>query len=488
MVDVDAARRPARHDRDSSTLLGPVGVGRLSRAERVERGRAARAQASRSSHAGWQAAADRPDPVELLVERTHDRLPELVPIHFGRMLASPFAFYRGAAALMAADLADTPISGLRVQLCGDAHLSNFGGYASAERDMVFDLNDFDETLPGPWEWDLKRLVVSFELAGRERGFTDDERRAVVMGTSRAYRQAVRGFAQRSNLEVWYTRMTLAAILSRWGQDAGRKVVRSLERRVDKAMRKDSILASSRLTRLDHGEARLRSDPPLLVPIGELLGDADRDTFEQVIGTAFRRYRRTLPTDRRDLLEQFHYVDMARKVVGVGSVGTRAWVLLLLGVDGTDPLVLQIKEANESVLAEAAGASAYVNHGARVVAGQRLMQASSDIFLGWTTSQGIDGADRDFYVRQLWDWKLSTDIERQSPATLGILGQLCGWTLARAHARSGDRVALGAYVGPSDVLDRAMADFAVAYADQTERDHALLAQAERDGRVAVQRGV
>lgn len=488
VVDVDAAPRPARPHRDSSTLLGPVGVGGLSRAERVAGGRAARAQASRSSHAGWQAAPDRPDPVELLVDRTHDRLPDLVPIHFGRMLASPFAFYRGAAALMAADLADTPTSGLRVQLCGDAHLSNFGGYASAERDMVFDLNDFDETLPGPWEWDLKRLVASFELAGRERGFTDDERRAVVMGTSRAYRQAVRDFAHHSNLEVWYARMDLAAILARWGQDIGRKVVRSLERRVDKAMRKDSVLASSRLTWLDHGEARLRSDPPLLVPIGELLGDSDRDTFEQVIGTAFRRYRRTLPTDRRDLLEQFHYADMARKVVGVGSVGTRAWVLLLLGVDGTDPLVLQIKEANESVLAEAAGASAYVNHGARVVAGQRLMQASSDIFLGWTTSQGIDGADRDFYVRQLWDWKLSTDIERQSPATLAILGQLCGWTLARAHARSGDRVALGAYLGSSDVLDRAMADFAVAYADQTERDHALLTQAERDGRVTVQRDV
>ncbi len=488
VVDVGAPPSPAPPRRDSSTLLGTVGVGRLSRAERIAKGRTARSEAPRSSLAQWQPEADRPDPVSLLVERTHTRVPELVPIHFGRMLASPFAFYRGAAALMAWDLARTKTSGERVQLCGDAHLSNFGGYASAEREMVFDLNDFDETLPGPWEWDLARLVASFELAGRELGFTGRERRDVDLATARAYRHAVRAFAEQSNLEVWYARMTAEAVLARWGPDAGRKAIRTLERRVDKALRKDSTLASARLTRQDGDTVRLVSDPPLLVPVGELFDDAERDELVQQVAAAFRRYRRTLPTDRRDLLAQFHYVDMARKVVGVGSVGTRAWVLLLHGSDGADPLVLQIKEAAESVLASAAGRSVYANQGQRVVAGQRLMQSSSDIFLGWTHGQGTDGADRHYYVRQLWDWKFSTDIAHQTPSTLAILGQLCGWTLARAHARSGDRVALGAYLGSSNVLDRAMAEFAAAYADQAERDHAALAQAERDGRVTVQRGV
>ena len=460
----------------------------LAREERVARGRAARASVPRSSHGSWKRVANDSNPVQLLMDQASGRLPELVPVRYGRMLASPFSFYRGSAAVMAADLPTTPSSGIHVQLCGDAHLTNFGGYASQDRALVFDLNDFDETLPGPWEWDVKRLVASFAIVGRERGFDLEERRSMVRATVRAYRQALREFATMGNLQVWYSRMTATDIADRWGVEVGSKAVKAFERRVTRAMAKDSVRASSRLTHLVDGEHRMISAPPLLVPVGELMAADQRPAFEQAVRVALRRYRRSLAGDRRELLEQFHYVDMARKVVGVGSVGTRAWVVLLLGVDGADPLVLQVKEARQSVLAPYAGRSRYTNQGQRVVEGQRLMQASSDIFLGWSRGPAVDGTARDYYVRQLADWKFSPDAEHAAPGTLAIFGQVCGWTLARAHARSGDRVAIAAYLGSSEVFDIAMADFAEAYADQNELDYHELEAAAKAGRIAVEVGV
>jgi len=393
-----------------------------------------------------------------------------VPLRNERMAESTFAFYRGSAAVMASDLAGTPVSGIQVQLCGDAHLSNFGGYAAPDRTLVFDLNDFDETLPGPWEWDVKRLVTSVEIAARDRGYGDRKRRKVVMATSRAYRTAIRELASVELLDVWYSRMTPADIHARWGSSAGPRARRALDRLVEKAMGKDSARASSKLTQVIDGKPRFRSDPPLLVPVSELLDREAHLVLEEVVRQALRSYRHSLPRSRRHLLEQFRYADAARKVVGVGSVGTRAWALLMLGVDD-EPLVLQLKEAAESVLEPFAGQSKLHNHGQRVVAGQQLLQASSDVFLGWTRIPALDGAARDFYVRQMWDWKVSADVSRQDPATMAIYGQLCGWTLARGHARSGDRIAIAAYLGRGESFDEAMADFAASYADQTERDHA-----------------
>ncbi|HET8961414.1 DUF2252 domain-containing protein [Nocardioides sp.] len=403
---------------------------------------------------------------------------ELLPLRNQRMSESPFAFFRGSAAVMASDLATTPVSGIRVQLCGDAHLSNFGGYASPDRTLVFDLNDFDETLPGPWEWDVKRLVASVEIAGRDRGYGDQRRRRIVMATSRAYRMAMREFASTGTLDVWYTRMTPAYLRARWGSSAGSEALDALDRLVEKAMRKDSARAASKLTGVGEGGRRFLSDPPVLVPVSELLEGQASLVLEEVVRQALRSYRESLPRSRRHLLEQFRYADAARKVVGVGSVGTRAWAVLMLGVDD-EPLMLQLKEASESVLAPYAGRSLLEHHGERVVAGQHLLQASSDVFLGWTRGPALDGVNRDFYVRQLWDWKVSVDLARQDPATMAIYGQLCGWTLARGHARSGDRIAIAAYLGSGSAFDEAMGDFAATYADQTERDHDRFVAATRD---------
>jgi uncharacterized protein (DUF2252 family) len=457
-------------------------------AERAARGKAARAAVPRSSHTVWDPPAARSDPVDVLIENAEGRLSELVPVRYGRMLASPFAFFRGGAAVMAADLAPTPSSGVKVQLCGDAHLSNFGGYASAERDMVFDLNDFDETLPGPWEWDVKRLVASLAVAGREMGYTTAQRRQNLTATAAAYRTAMRRFAEMGNLQVWYSRLTAAGIVDRWGDQAGRTVVRNFERNVQKAMTKDSVRAAAKLTKIVDGEHRIVSSPPLVVPLGELLSADERASFEDGVKRSISDYRRSLAGDRRHLLERFRYVDMARKVVGVGSVGTRAWIILLAGRDGADPLVLQLKEARPSVLAPFAGKSRFTNQGQRVVEGQRLMQASSDIFLGWSRGPAVDGTTRDFYVRQLWDWKISADVGQGTPATQGIYGQMCGWTLARAHARSGDRIAIAAYLGSGAAFDNAVAEFAEAYADQNERDYQQLVDAVKAGHVEAELGV
>jgi uncharacterized protein (DUF2252 family) len=457
--------------------------------ERAEAGRAARKQAPRSSHSDLEVATDR-DPISLLEEQARSRVTELVPVRYGRMLVSPFAFFRGAAIVMAHDLVDAPRVGLSAQLSGDAHLANFGGFASPERDLVFDLNDFDETLPGPFEWDVKRLATSFEVAARERGFSKAERTGPVLGVTRSYREAMRQFAGMGDLDVWYSRLDARSIDAQLRKAQDQTVVKAFHGVAAKARTHDRMRALARLTEDVDGEPRLISDPPLIVPLRELVGDEDdRNELESQLRETFRRYRRTLPLDLRTLLESFRYVDLARKVVGVGSVGTRCWVLLMLGRDERDPLFLQIKEAGPSILEPLIRRSRFSNHGKRVVEGQRLMQASSDIFLGWIrTKETLDGAVRDFYVRQLWDWKSSVDLETIRPEGLAAYADSCGWTLARAHARSGDRVAIAAYLGKSDSFDRAIASFASAYADLNERDHQSLVQAVADRRVAATEGV
>jgi uncharacterized protein (DUF2252 family) len=463
-------------------------VAHLTPGERVARGKAARNEVPRSSHGRWEPAVNRPDPVGLLEEQAVTRVPELVPIRYGRMLVSPFTFYRGAALIMAADLAATPRSGLHAQICGDAHLSNFGVFASPERQMMFDINDFDETLPGPWEWDVKRLAASFEIAGRDRGFTPAERRAIVLAMAEEYRTRMKQAAGMRNLDVWYAHIEVEALFEQL-QAASRKQQAKARANLAKARTKDSMQAFAKLTHEVDGERRIIGDPPLIVPIEDLWpAGRERDEIEGEIRGIIRSYRRTLETDRRHLMEDFYYVHMARKVVGVGSVGTRAWILLMLGRDDQDPLFLQAKEAQESVLERFVGKSQYANSGQRVVAGQRLMQAASDIFLGWHRLTGLDGQVRDFYLRQLRDWKGSADVDTMGASVMTLYGRICAATLARAHARSGDRIAIASYLGNSDVFDRAIADFSSAYADQNERDYQALAQAVDSGRVVAQTGL
>jgi uncharacterized protein (DUF2252 family) len=489
----------ADKDLDESTAAASIrprrrgGTGRppvphLTPRERIARGKAARMEAPRSRHAEWEPWAERPDPIALLEEQATTRVPELVPIRYGRMVASPFAFFRGAAYVMASDLATTTRSGLQAQLCGDAHLSNFGGFASPERDLLFDVNDFDETLPGPWEWDLKRLAASIAIAGRERGFSTKERREAVGATVRQYREAMRQFAGMSNLDIWYARMDATALLNRFEAEANAKQIKTFRKVAMKARSKDNTRAYSRLAHTVDGEPQIISDPPLIVRIEDLLPRAQAGEFEEGMHTLLRAYRASLQGDRRRLLEHYRYVDLARKVVGVGSVGTRAWVVLMLGRDNEDPMFLQCKEAQPSVLEPFLGKSEYAHHGRRVVEGQWLMQAASDIMLGWLRTTGLDGVTRDFYVRQLWDWKSSADVEAMEPSGMSIYGRMCGWTLARGHARSGDCIAIASYLGQGDTFDRALERFAETYADQNERDHKALEQAIASGRVNAETGV
>jgi uncharacterized protein (DUF2252 family) len=457
-------------------------VAHFTVAERAARGKAARAEVPRGTHGSWEASPVRVDPVGLLEEQAKTRVEELVPIRYGRMLVSPFTFYRGAAYIMAADLAGTPRTGLHVQLCGDAHLSNFGVYAAPDRRLVFDTNDFDETLPGPFEWDVKRLVA---VAGRYRGFDKKRRRAINLRVSQSYREAMAAFASIRTLELWYSRIDIEDIFTRMSSEVSAKVVKRAERNEAKARTKDSLAAFKKLTGMVDGEPRIVSDPPLIVPISELFtGEEAMEGTRLVI----REYRRTLQGDRRHLLERFRLVDAARKVVGVGSVGTRAFILLFLGRDEEDPLFLQMKEAQESVLEPFLGKSGFANHGQRVVEGQRLMQAASDTMLGWIHVKGADGVERDYYLRQLWDSKGSALIDAMEPRTMEAYAGLCGQTLARAHARSGDAVAISSYLGTSDAFDRALAVFAEAYADQNERDYAALKAAADSGRIEVQTGL
>ena len=492
-VPVAASAEPATHILDQR---GPANerpsqanaVAYFTPAERAARGKAARAELPRSAHAAWEPAPSRRDPIDLLEQQAQTRLPELGPIRYWRMLVSPFSFFRGGAYLMAADLADGPRTGLQAQLCGDAHLSNFGIFAAPDRRLVFSINDFDETLPGPFEWDVKRLAASLAVAGRERGFDGAIRRSVVTATVREYREAMRRFAQMQNIHVWYARLDVAAIKERLGSGLSGKQMKRIQSNVASVHTKDSLRALTKLCRTVGGELRIVGNPPLVTPIEDVLPGAEREHLEDVVRRMIRTYQRTLPRDRRHLLESYRYVHAARKVVGVGSVGARTWILLLTGRDDTDPLFLQFKEAQASVLEPFLGKSEYGQHGQRVVEGQRMMQAAPDILLGWERITTIDGQKRDFYIRQLWDSKGSAEVELMDSSGLEAYGKICGWTLARAHARSGDRIAIAAYLGSGDAFDRAMSSFAETYADQNERDYCALQEAVASGRVAAELGV
>ena len=484
----EAARRTVVMPRSAATGL-EAPRRKLTPAERRVRGKAARAEVPRESHAQWKPPEDRPDPVALLESQAVNRVPDLVPVRWGRMMETPFTYYRGAALPMASDLASTPASGIIVQACGDAHLSNFGLFGSPERKLLFDVNDFDETVPAPWEWDVKRLAASLEVAARENGFSDKDRRKIVLGSARRYREVMRQLSGESNLDVWYTQVDMDDFRARFDgllKDRQRKV---LDKGLVKARTRDSMQELGKLTRMEDGQPRIISEPPIIVPLRDLLGElAGGLDIAKELRDLVGKYRRTLQPDRRVLLEQYDFADIARKVVGVGSVGTRCWIILMLGRDESDPLFLQVKEAEESVLARFAGPSKYDNQGERVVNGQRLMQAASDIFLGWQRFAGLDGKSRDFYVRQLRDWKFSVDIAAMIPRGLRLYGELCGLTLARAHARSGDEIAIASYLGASDVFENAIADFSAAYADQNERDFEAFTAAIASGRLVAERGV
>ena len=466
--------------------------------ERRARGKSARDRAPLSRHGGWAPASDRPDPVALLEEQDATREPDLVPVRHGRMLVSPFTFYRGAARIMAADLAATPTAGLNVQLCGDAHLSNFGVFASPERRLLFDLNDFDETLPGPFEYDVKRLAASFTIAARNNGFAKADTKAATLASVTAYREAMAGFAQMGTLEVWYAHLAedelqkgissaaAEASKTKKGAKVARRAEKSARRNAAKARTRDSLQALSKLAELVDGQYRIVSQPPIVVPARDV--DAayglSQEQVEHALHAQFRAYRATLRDDQRQLLERFRFVDLARKVVGVGSVGTRAFIVLLQGRDQGDPLFLQVKEATASVLEDHLPKSRYKQHGERVVYGQRMMQAASDIFLGWT--KGVD-VNRHFYWRQLRDMKGSAMVESMAPLALNFYAGICGWTLARAHARSGDPVAIAAYLGEDDTFDRSISDFAKRYAEQNELDYQAFAEAVRSGRLEALEG-
>jgi uncharacterized protein (DUF2252 family) len=459
--------------------------------DRKARGKSLREQAAPSSHTGWEPAADRPDPVSLLEEQDSSREQDLVPIRHGRMMVSPFTFYRGAAKIMAGDLKDTPRAGLDVQLCGDAHLSNFGVFASPERALLFDVNDFDETLPGPFEYDVKRMSASFAIAGRNNGFTKADTRAATLASVQAYREAMVGFAQMGTMDVWYAKLSeqelMAAIknLARTGTGTRKKEAKKGEKKAQaiaaKARTRDSLQALSKLAELVDGKYRLISQPPIVIPLRDLPATAEMspDELRHVIREQFRSYRATLQSDRRHLLERFEIIDAARKVVGVGSVGTRAYIVLLQGRDQQDPLFLQVKEATASVLEDHLPKSRFKQHGERVVHGQRMMQAASDIYLGWT--RGV-ADNRYLYWRQLRDMKWSAVIESMAPNSLEFYAHACGWTLARAHARSGDPIAIAAYVGKGDAFDRSITDFSERYADQNDKDFKSFVKAIRSGRL------
>jgi uncharacterized protein (DUF2252 family) len=461
--------------------------------QRVARGRSARKEAPRSSHGRWEPAADRPDPIALLEEQAQSRVPQLVPIRYGRMLVSPFTFYRGAALIMAADLAVTPQSGISVQLCGDAHLSNFGLFGSPERRMLFDINDFDETLPGPWEWDVKRLAASFEIMGRDRGFPAADRRAIVMAGVGEYRDRMRQAAGMGTLSAWYEHLEAGMLLKLVRKEVRVKRVskqeaRAFERDVRRAHTRDSTRVFAKRASEVEGELRIVADPPLIIPIEDIVTPGSEwEDPAPLVKKLLSSYRRTLGRQHHPL-EEFRYVHSAYKMVGVGSVGTRCYIMLMTGRDNNDPLFLQVKEAQASVLERFLGQSAYSHHGERVVAGQRLMQAATDIFLGWQRIKGLDGVTRDYYVRQFQDWKGSADVDTMLAPGATLYSRLCGATLARAHARWGDRIAIAAYLGKGDAFDRAIADFSAAYADQNEQDYAAFSAAVDSGRLVAQTGL
>jgi uncharacterized protein (DUF2252 family) len=484
------------NDEEEGHTLGGIKIQHMSVDERRALGKESRQEVDPSSSAGWTPAADRPDPVVLLEEQDATREPDLVPVRHGRMMVSAFTFYRGAAKIMAADLKDTPRAGLTAHLCGDAHLSNFGVFASPERQLLFDLNDFDETLPGPFEYDVKRMSASFAIAARNNGFSKAESRDATLTSVSAYRTSMAEFAEMTTMEIWYAHLSeadLMAAIDRFkrGAKSQKKVVKREEKRAKKAAEKartrDSLQALSKLGELVDGRYRIVSQPPIVVPARDLLAmyGFSPDQLEHAIREQFRAYRATLQDDRRHLLEKFEIVDMARKVVGVGSVGTRAFIVLLQGRDQRDPLFLQVKEATSSVLEDHLPKSRYRQPGERVVQGQRMMQAASDIYLGWTKGQEDN---RYLYWRQLRDMKGSVVVESMSPGALAFYARQCGWTLARAHARSGDPIAIAAYLGKDDRFDKAVTDFSERYADQNEADFEAFTKAIRSGRLAAIDGV
>ncbi len=450
--------------------------------QRAAHGREARSLVPRARHGEWEVPADRTDPLAILALQAATRVPDLVPIRYGRMAVSPFAFFRGAAAVMAADLAHEVHSHLDVQLCGDAHLVNFGGFASPERDMVFDVNDFDETIPGPFEWDLKRLAASFEVAARSREFDGAECTSLVALAARGYREAIREFATMRTIEIWYAKLDAQTLVARWGTEVGPKIIEAFQHRIAKARTKDHLSAMAKLTEEVDGRLRFVADPPLLTPADAVFSEPNAMELATTLLGGLSTYRTSLAGDRQHLLNNYEFVDLARKVVGVGSVGTRCWVALFVGRDAGDPLVLQIKQAEQAVGEPFLKPSEYDNQGQRVVEGQRLMQSASDIFLGWDRVKAPDGAVRDFYFRQLWDWKLSADIETMRPEALAVYAQMCGWTLARAHARSGDAIAIGSYLGAGTRFDESMCRFASSYADQNEKDFEALTLAIATDRI------
>ena len=479
--------KTTKPDDDTRHSGHPEAVPHPSVQERVAHGRAARKKVPRDAHSELPTEG-RPDPVSLLEQQAANRVAELVPIRYGRMLTSPFAFYRGAALLMASDLKDTPRSGINTQVCGDAHLMNFGVYASPERRLEFGINDFDETHPGPWEWDVKRLAASFAIAGRENGYTTKERKKVLLALGAEYRAAMHRLAGMSTLEMWYSRIDVDDMLKELRDNVPKSAMRRAEANIAKARTRDSHQALEKLTHLVDGEPRIISSPPLVQPLDELFQGRERSQILGVIEGIIRSYRRTLQSDRRHLLESYRLVDIGRKVVGVGSVGTRAFIILLLGRDNQDPLFLQAKEAQASVLEAFVGHRQHESQGERVVAGQHLMQATSDIFLGWDRVPDEHGLERDYYVRQLRDWKGSAIVEAMVPRTMAMYGLICASALARAHARSGDRIALATYLGNSTEFDEAIATFAEAYADLNDRDYAALVEAEKSGRITTIRGL
>ncbi len=473
----------------------PRVIDHLSDEDSKTKGKVARAKVPRSSQAVFEPGPERTDPLALLEDQAKTRVPELVPIRYGRMLVSPFTFFRGAALIMASDLSTTARSGLDAQICGDAHLSNFGVFGSPERQLVFDCNDFDETSPGPWEWDLKRLAASLVVAARQRGFPKDVRAEALLGLAKVYREAMAMLATMSNLEVWYSQVEIEPIVEllktqadTGGTKAEVKMADTATKLIAKAHTKDSMKALDKLTYVVDGERRIISDPPLIVPVEELFPEVESNAMVEIFHDVVRRYRQTLQTDRRHLLEQYKVSQMARKVVGVGSVGTRAWILLLHGPRHEDVLFLQAKEAEASVLERFTKKSHYDNHGARVVAGQRFMQATSDIFLGWQRTKGIDGVDRDYYIRQLQDWKGSVDPDTARSEGMKAYAELCGHSLARAHARSGDRIAIASYLGTNTTFDKALVRFSESYADQNERDYEAFAAACKNGRLQAETGI
>lgn len=452
-------------------------------------GKSLREQVPLESHAAWAPSDNRPNPVELLKQQGESRVQELLPLRYERMAASAFTFYRGGALIMASDLSNTPTTDIQVQLCGDAHISNFGLFSSPERRTVFDINDFDETLPGPWEWDVKRLAASVEICGRDNHFTKKQRKATVLACAQGYREGMRAFADMGNLDVWYAHFDVDTLREQVTDTVSKASKKAADKVLGKAKNKNSARAIQKMTEIVDGKLRIVSDPPIIVPLRDLVaktsGGQVVEAFEEVALERLMRgilaeYRLTLTPDKRSLVDSYEAVDMAHKVVGVGSVGTRAWIIVMRGATESDPLVLQIKEAQESVLERFVGKSAYRRHGERVVAGQRAMQTAGDMLLGWCSLPDLDGAKKDYYVRQLWDGKGSIELSLLDADQLAMLAKGCGWTLAHAHARTGDRFAIASYLGKSDKFDKSLVKFAAAYADQNELDYARFMQAYEQG--------